>query len=83
MDTWKTRFGTLWHILASGTPAAGTFFAATSRNLRSVSVSLEKEEQKRLEKEEAETRKQQKRQQEEAEKEQKHLEKEAEHSYST
>ena len=55
MDTWKTRFGTVWHILASGTPAAGTFFAVTSRNLLSVSVSLEKEEQKRLEQEEAAT----------------------------
>ena len=25
MDTWKTRCGTLWHILASGTAAAGHF----------------------------------------------------------
>ena len=25
MDTWKTRFGTLWHILASGIAAAGHF----------------------------------------------------------
>ena len=25
MDTWKTRCGTLWHILASGIAAAGHF----------------------------------------------------------
>ena len=25
MDTWKYRCGTLWHILASGTAAAGRF----------------------------------------------------------
>ena len=25
MDTWKTRFGTLWHILASGIATAGHF----------------------------------------------------------
>src|SRR4051812_131540 len=25
MDKWKTRCGTLWHILASGTTAAGQF----------------------------------------------------------
>ena len=25
MYTWKTRFGTLWHMLASGIAAAGHF----------------------------------------------------------
>ena len=25
MDTWKTRWDTLWHILASGSAAAGQF----------------------------------------------------------
>ena len=25
MDTWKTRFGTLWHILASGIAVSGHF----------------------------------------------------------
>ena len=25
MDTWKTRLGTIWHILAPGIPAAGQF----------------------------------------------------------
>ena len=25
MDTWQTRCGTLWHILASGTAAVGPF----------------------------------------------------------
>jgi hypothetical protein len=25
MNTWKTKFGSLWHILAPGIPAAGHF----------------------------------------------------------
>ena len=34
MDTWKSRFGTLWHILASGIAAAGHFTLDVQETLK-------------------------------------------------